>query len=186
MAKRMECPYTGKTVSIRPVQANGQLIGYRVAGAWSPNRTFASLDDMGRSLLRRGATFLEPKDGEVLKCPYTGAAIVPFEVPDGFRPTGMFDPDRLFHSYYAAEYAFMMRDGVPAEGTDPDLPVEGVGQEVSPADEIVRQEEEKAAARATPAGIVSHQPGLAMLADAKVSAAIKKAKAAVTVGGSGK
>lgn len=118
MSIELSCPYTGKKVEVLCSHAGpGPNIFYQ-RGAWSPSRVFPTLRDARIQMLRRGKDWLED-GGQELTCPYTGATVVFIDAPGGVKPTGMYDPDRVYADSEAIYHALGMRDGKPAAGTVP-------------------------------------------------------------------
>ena len=120
---------------------------YYQVGAWSPCRTFKDVRDARTQLLRRGREWIKD-EGQILKCPYTGAEISFAEVDGGVKAIGAYDPDKMYKDAAPIYHALGMRDGVPNPETTTVVNNEPSGVTVVYEDDHVpfeiKQHEEKA------------------------------------------
>lgn len=147
MSIPLTCAYTEKTVTVDVIWHSGVCLGARVAGAWSPNRTFKDESEARLQMRRRGAKWIEPD--APLVCPYTGEPVRFQKVTGGVRPAGMLDTDRIFENVGAAVYAMSMRGGKADPRTlSPTASVEVCGEQLP---------EESSAAQTSEPAVSKHQ-----------------------------
>lgn len=107
----LKCPYTGETVSVRVIAADGQEPRFFSPDAFDPSAPHptvkALLDAAGR---RDGVSGLLSPEKSLI-CPYTGKGMAIIKMPDGYCLTGGFSPSRPVPG--AGYFAWLMkcRDG---------------------------------------------------------------------------